>query len=331
MPEDAGARQLRLRAAIAAALHDVDVLAPSAEALMARYRSGELPSGAIITSPAAAAAYAAYRMPATAGAVGAALRQVKQVLPGWAPLRHLDLGAGTGAAAWAVADELPTVAAMTLLEQSPAAIALGQAVLGAGQVLRTATWQQWELAERAELPPADLVTATYVLGELDDDQQHRLVDLAARSAAVVVLVEPGTPAGYRRILAARARLIASGLTIVAPCPHQRECPLAAGRSDWCHFAARVDRSPLHRRLKAAERSFEDEKFSFVAASRSGQPGPPGARVIRRPRRRKGLVSLYLCLDTGDAQEQLVSRRQGDTYRQAVDTEWGDAWPAGGGQ
>lgn len=319
----------RLHAAISVALSGAGPLGPSTQGLMATYRSGQPPAGPILSSATAAAAYAAYRMPATVAAIGAAVRQVRLVLPGWAPHRLLDLGAGTGAVAWAVAGELPTVADLLLLDQSPSAIAVGRAVLAAGALLPAATWKQWELDEVPDPSHADLVTVAYVLGELDLAQQHRMVDLAARSGAVVVLVEPGTPAGYRRILAARAQLLSGGLSVIAPCPHQRACPLAADGRDWCHFAQRVDRSPLQRRLKGADRSFEDEKFSFVAASRLAESEPTGARVLRRPRRRKGLVSLHLCLDTGEAQERLVSRRQGAVYRDAVDTEWGDAWPPGG--
>ncbi len=36
--------------------------------------------------------------------------------------------------------------------------------------------------------------------------------------------------------------------VAAPCPHERDCPLA-GTADWCHFAVRVARSSAHRQAK----------------------------------------------------------------------------------
>ena len=144
----------------------------------------------------------------------------------------------------------------------------------------------------AALPSADLATAAYVLGELTAGQQMALITLAARTAPVVVLVEPGTPAGHRRILTARAQLMAAGYLIAAPCPHQLGCPLDIA-GDWCHFGARLPRSALHRQVKGAELSYEDEKFSYVAAVRADPavagPELPAGRVVRRPQQRKGLV------------------------------------------
>ena len=83
--------------------------------------------------------------------------------------------------------------------------------------------------------------------------------------------------------------------------------------------------PAHRRLKGGELSYEDEKFSYVAAIRPGQGATPG-RVLRRPVQRKGLVSMSVCAPDGATRTELVSKRQGDLYRAARDVEWGDAWP-----
>jgi len=98
-----------------------------------------------------------------------------------------------------------------------------------------------------DVPAADLVTVSYVLGELTDAQQRDLVARAAAAAGLLMIVEPGTPAGYARVIAARDQLVGLGHTVVAPCPHQEPCPLASG--DWCHFGVRVNRTALHRRIK----------------------------------------------------------------------------------
>jgi ribosomal protein RSM22 (predicted rRNA methylase) len=262
----------------------------------------------------------------------------------------VDFGAGTGGAAWAVADELPSIESMTLLEQSADAIRLGKAILAAADVpvLRAATWHPWQLpaagalpsaapapapaaqAPAAPAPAADLAIAAYVLGELTPAQQAALVALAARAAPAVLLVEPGTPAGHRRILAARTQLLAAGYVVAAPCPHQLDCPLAI-EGDWCHFGARLQRSAVHRQAKGVELSYEDEKYSYVAAVRpDGLDGmavtAPDGRIVRRPQQRKGLVTLSLCARDGTFRRDLVSKSKGEVYRQARKISWGDGWP-----
>jgi len=333
-----------LTAAVQAALTGAHTgsLGASVQRLIAAYRAGEVPPAPVITSRIDAAAYAAYRMPATAAATAAALRETRLSLPGWAPSSLIDFGAGTGGSAWAVASDLPSIEAITLLEQSPDAIRLGTAIFAQAEsaVLRSASWRPWRLREsdggqagvpEAGLPTADLATVCYVLGELTPAQQAALTMLAASAAPAVVLVEPGTPAGHRRILAARARLLSAGYQVAAPCPHELDCPLDVD-GDWCHFGARLQRSAMHRQAKGAELAYEDEKFSYVAAIRphagsteAGRPDLPGGRVVRRPQQRKGLVMLDLCRADGSSSRELVSKSKGESYRRARKTAWGDRW------
>jgi ribosomal protein RSM22 (predicted rRNA methylase) len=336
--EQAGAQPgTALRAAVEAALAGQrgPALSAGVERLMTAYRSGDYPDRPVLSSARDAAAYAAYRMPATAAAVSAAIRQLRLALPGWAPGSLADLGAGTGGAAWAAVAELPGIGSVALYEQAGPAVSLGRAIFAASgaEVLRRAGWHRWRLPSDGEpgapdgpdLVATDLVTAGYILGELSGQQQERLAMLAARARAVVI-VEPGTPAGHRRVLAARARLLSAGFTVLAPCPHQLACPVAVA-GDWCHFAARLQRSAMHRQAKGAELSYEDEKFSYVAAVRDparGGPGPAG-RVIRRPQLRKNLVLLDLCASDGTSQRQLVGKSSGAAYRRARKAGWGDAW------
>lgn len=176
--------------------------------------------------------------------------------------------------------------------------------------------------------PAGLVTVSYVLGELSEDVRREVVADAARSARDgVVVVEPGTPEGYLRVLEARRQLVADGFEVLAPCPHSAACPME-GTADWCHFAARVQRSALHRRVKGGELGHEDEKFAYVAAVRPGESGggPAAGRVVRHPQLRKGQVLLQLCTAGEGLARTTVSKRQGTRYRAARDLRWGDTWP-----
>ncbi|HEX8004172.1 MAG TPA: small ribosomal subunit Rsm22 family protein [Mycobacteriales bacterium] len=310
----------RLRAAIDAYLTGTRAasLGGAVDDLMTAYRSAEVPDRVLLGSDREVAAYAAYRMPATYVAVRAALHQTATALPGWAPASVVDAGAGTGAASWAVADAFPA-ATLTLLEQSEPAMRVGRA-LG----LPRAEWRSWRMAGAVDLPPADLVVCAYVLGEVPEATRAAFVAAVVDRAGAVLLVEPGTPPGYARVVAARRALVEAGWRLVAPCPHEAECPLA-GTRDWCHFAARVERSALHRRLKDARLGWEDEKYSFVAAVRAGSPDWPEARVLRHPQTRKGLVSLELCVADGRAERRLVGKREGGVYRAARKVSWGDRW------
>ncbi len=316
-----------LRAALAGLL---DGLPPkqatqAVDRLIASYR-GETPTNApILRDRSDVVAYAAYRMPATFEAVRSALDALVEAAPGWTPATHTDVGGGTGAASWAVAGawEGP---ATTVLDWAEPALALGRELAEASGVpaLRDVRWEQARIGAALELAPADLITVSYVLKELTAAARTELVDAAAAAGQAVVIVEPGTPDGYARIIEARDRLIAAGLTIAAPCPHSDACPIAPG-SDWCHFSARVSRSSLHRQVKGGSLSHEDEKFSYVVATRF-PTAPAAARITRRPQIRKGQVLLELCTREEGLARSTVTKRHGELYRAARNIAWGDPWP-----
>ncbi len=279
------------------------------EQLSAAYR-GEAPSRAARTR-AQVGAYLAYRAPATFAAAAAVFRQVASRRPGWAPRSLLDVGAGPGVAAWAAVEAWPSLTALTLVEVEPEMLAAGR------ELLPGARWIAGDVADARG--PADLVVASYVLGELPDVSGSAL-RLWRQAADTVAFVEPGTPSGYRRALAARAAVLDAGGHTIAPCPHDRPCPLPP--DDWCHFAVRLPRSKLHRRAKAVELGYEDEKFSYAVLGREPVPQAP-ARVIRQPQVRSGHVNLVTCEPDG-IHERTVSRKQGALYKDAKRAAWGDA-------
>ena len=185
------------------------------------------------------------------------------------------------------------------------------------------TWLTSDVAmDEINGEPRDLATLAYVLNELAPEDRPRLVERLWRlTTDTLVIVEPGTPAGWQRVLAARRQLIAGGAYVIAPCPHANECPLQP--PDWCHFARRVARSRLHRQAKSADVPWEDEKFSYVAVSRK-QATAVGARVIARPRKASGRVTLKLCRPDGSAGDQLFSRRDGAQFKRASRSDWGSS-------
>ncbi|MGW0207776.1 small ribosomal subunit Rsm22 family protein [Streptomyces sp. NPDC003233] len=298
--------------------------AGAVERLIAHYR-GDTPTHApILRDRADVAAYAAYRMPATFEAVHSALEAFARAVPDWTPGSHVDVGGGTGAATWAVTATWPGERGVTVLDWAEPALALGREIAAANPALRGARWQRARIGADLTLDDTDLVTVSYVLNELSAPDRAALVDAAATAAQAVVIVEAGTPAGYARVIEARDRLIRAGLHVVAPCPHSAACPIEPGR-DWCHFSARVARSSLHRQVKGGTLPYEDEKFSYVAATRL-PAAPAPSRVIRRPQIRKGQVLLDLCEAGERLARTTVTKRHGPLYKAARDAEWGDRWP-----
>ncbi|MEV7325003.1 small ribosomal subunit Rsm22 family protein [Streptomyces sp. NPDC093970] len=302
--------------------------ASAVERLIASYRGATPTDAPILRDRADVVAYAAYRMPATFEAVRAALTAFADTAPeGWAPESHVDVGGGTGAATWAVTDTWAGVRPVTVLDWAEPALALGREIAAASPELRDAEWRRARIGAGLTIESTDLVTVSYVLNELDEAARGTLVDAVATAARTVVIVEAGTPAGYARVIEARDRLVAAGFRVAAPCPHSAACPITPG-TDWCHFSARVSRSSLHRQVKGGSLAYEDEKFSYVAATRL-PAAPAPARVVRRPQIRKGQVLLDLCEKDEHLRRTTVTKRHGDLYKAARDADWGDEWPPPG--
>jgi ribosomal protein RSM22 (predicted rRNA methylase) len=261
-------------------------------------------------------AYAAQRAPATYAAAAAVLGRLAEQRPDWRPRSLLDVGAGPGTASWAARAVWPGLERLVLVEAEPAMVALGREL----DTDPRTEWVAGELRPRSE--EFDLVLVAYVLNELPPDRVEAVAgSLWASTADTLVVLEPGTPAGYRNVLSARAQAIAAGGFTLAPCPHDEPCPLF--EPDWCHFAARLQRSEAHRSVKAASRGFEDEKFSYAALAREPQPRA-AARIIRPPQVRPGHVLLELCEPSGVGRTT-VSRRDRESFRRARKAAWGDAF------
>lgn len=348
-----------LRHAVDQALDGIALgdLTAAAARLSRRYRA-EIRDGRFhLSDELAALAYLTTRLPATYAAIRAALSMVTERLPDLRPGRQLDLGAGPGTAFWAARDCWPDLGSAILLEGSAAIRRQGELLIARafdaeGDAPPQVTWIDADLARldggmasalgNAGLGSADLVSLCYVLDELSPGARHHLVEMAwSQCRGLLLIVEPGTPAGWRRILAARDQLLADGAQMVAPCPHALPCPLlppllpgqsapqpvSAADEDWCHFSRRVARSRLHRLAKQADMPWEDEKFIFIAVARPAvmQAAAPAAdaRLIAPARGGSGRLQLRLCESDGEVRDRLITKRDGDLYRRARRLDWGD--------
>jgi len=311
-----------LKAALEARLQGLSQHAAAwrASVISQTYRGGG--GSSVIRSETDALAYAVSRMPATYAAITASLNALRTLTPDFAPASLLDIGAGPGTAAWAAAEAFPSLRTFILLDANAALRALALD-LGRDNIrLRDMTYQYGEARTAlVDALPADLVVASYMIGEIGSAQQKALAELMwAKTRDTLLIVEPGTPAGYARIIALREQLIAAGAHVTAPCPHDGGCPLTA--PDWCHFTQRLPRSRAHKQLKSAELAFEDEKFSYVALTRASVTRRP-ARVLAQPDVAKVEVTAKLCTPDGLMIAKIPRRAKAD-YARARRWRWGDA-------
>ena len=129
-----------------------DALRRATATLIEVYRSGSPPTAQVLRDPTTAAAYAAYRMPATHAAVSRALRHATDLVPDdlLAVRSVVDLGGGTGAATWAVAETFPDLEDATVLDGSADALALGRRIAAHGEGAVTAA--SWSASSSAPIP-----------------------------------------------------------------------------------------------------------------------------------------------------------------------------------
>jgi len=311
-----------LTAVLNAKLHGLsrsDAAARS-DAISKTYRSGG--GSTAIRSEADALAYALARMPATYAAVTASLNALQEVRPEFAPASLLDCGAGPGTASFACAEAFASLQSFTLLDANPALRALALDLARGSTRIPSPRYDLGDAAAKiADAPAADLVIASYVINELSDSARQKLVAaMWAKTRDTLVIVEPGTPAGYARILEARAMLIGDGAQVIAPCPHDAACPLAA--PDWCHFSQRLQRSKVHKQLKSAELPYEDERFIYVALSRTQVARRP-SRVLAQPVMTKVAITAKLCTPDGVI-AAVAPRRDKAAYARYRKVDWGDA-------
>lgn len=240
------------------------------------------------------------------------------------PYRILDLGAGTGAAAWpALARAAAAGHAALSLDVCDTSRAALRALHETFLALRPSAFPTALLrthltsARDLDLPPHayDLVILHYVLNELPPDEQLALLEHAARFLApdgILLLCEPLVRAVGDRLRAWRDYAMDTlHLHLLAPCPHELACPLR----EPCHA---VRTFPLPRTLQilatALHRDLRHLAFTFLAltpapaAAPTSDTAPLAARLVASPTFAKGQTLCPACLPDGSfARLQLLHR------------------------
>lgn len=283
-----------------------------------RYEGGE--GKKLLSQYIEAVVYSLVRLPATFGAVTDAIQYSLEYFDGEIE-SLLDVGAGTGAATWAIVNAL-SIKQVTCLEREKVMRQVGEMLMKEGSdELINAKWISADLTSSDIVVSADLVVSSYVINEMaKEDRQKVLENLWNATNKMLLIVEPGTPAGFGIMKEARGYILSKGGYVLAPCPHMGECKISD--DDWCHFTCRVQRSKIHKLLKEADVAYEDEKYSYMAFVKEEISGAK-ARILRHPYIEKGKISLELC-GHNENKKVSITKKDGKLFKIARKAKHGDS-------
>lgn len=282
-----------------------------------KYRENTGKGNKIITSNSEAIAYAISRMPATYCAVYSSLSQTLKKYKNEIKTVY-DIGAGTGSATWAI-QELLQPQKITCLEYEKEMLKIGERLMKKTET--KASWEQFDITKDCFQEKADLVISSYMLNELEESSRKNAIQkMWEATSGLLLLIEPGTPKGFKHILEAREILLQQNANIVAPCTHNGKCEIS--QDDWCSFYVRVARSGIHRQAKNGTLGYEDEKFSYIAFSRELTFENGQARILRHPQIGQGHVKVKVCTQNG-IQEKTFTKKDKEAYKKVRKLDAGE--------
>ncbi|AFZ80381.1 mitochondrial small ribosomal subunit Rsm22 family member protein [Theileria equi strain WA] len=209
---------------------------------------------------------------------------------------------------------------------------------------------QYEVYESTEL--FDVVVLPYCMTNIGGTQSRSLLvkNLWNRLniGGMMVIVEPGTPTGFRIIHSLREMFISQlkkgNFHFVAPCPHEGICPMALTGRDWCHFSQRIFKIPHYIYKKGAKsKAIEDEKFSYIVVRKSSGPRDTfddenhakttaeksyfWPRIVLPPLKLGRRVLIDVCSAPHNFKRLIVPKNSPESggYKHARDAIWGDLW------
>lgn len=257
-------------------------------------------------------AYLLFRLPATFAAVNAIFQDLKKVLS-HEITSLIDIGSGPGTATIAALENFDIKKGL-LLEKEQRLIDIAKSFVKKEGL----EFSKIDFRNIQELPNYDLAVFSYSIGEVVDWQN--VIDVAFKACKTLVVIEPGTPRGFERIKEIRNFLIEKKAFLLAPCPHNLKCPVK--EDNWCHFYTRLCRNKWHKDVKGAELGWEDEKFSYIIASKV--PGKPyDHRIVLSPKAHRGHITVDVCSNNGSLQTLTVSKKNKDLYKSIKKKDWGD--------
>ncbi len=255
-------------------------------------------------------------------------------LAGLDVVRITDLGAGVGATstgclAWLAAARARDGATRRMRIELHA-VELGEPAARAFErsVAAAAAHAGFDLALKIEardfrnflIPPSDLVLCQTALNEMLVDATYgrdtvAMVRRWAESAPLLV-IEPALKTTTRALMALRDAILApGGVSVIAPCLHQKPCPMLARGGDWCHEARRIAPTPRvaaidrivgrrdGRALFAFLATIPGSKMDLAEGSDGDTPTAVGRtvplRIVTDPLGSRGKTERLVCRGDGE--------------------------------
>lgn len=269
----------------------------------------------------ACAAYSLYFAPQTHARLLHVLAELPPFPSTAQPLRVLDLGAGTGAAAWALLDHLGRrPVALTARDHARPALRCLHDLFTS---LRNSRWPEATLRTQCEPVEAlanpaeksDVILLHYVLNELSPATRRTLLARAARALAPggrLIVCEPllREAGDYLRDLRTFA-LGELGLHLLAPCPHEQPCPLGEPCHDVRTWIPPRSLQILNATLR---RDLRHLAFALLVLTpaRPAAPESLRARIVGSPAHAKGQTLCPACCADGQIHRLQLLHRAFDT-------------------
>jgi ribosomal protein RSM22 (predicted rRNA methylase) len=199
-------------------------------------------------------AYLMTRMPFSLAAMDQIMLQLKKRIPEYQPVSILDFGTGPGTALISAKNTYPeSLQSAVGVDTSSEMLDFAKMFInGPDKPLASFDSLLFKRQLAKHEPQYDLVVGSHILEHVASKEAFRetlqaLWDATADSG-LLVLVDRGNPNGSDLIQKARAWLIQKcekteqDFHIVAPCAHEKTCPMEKNRS-WCHFSQRLRINP----------------------------------------------------------------------------------------
>lgn len=290
-----------------------------AQNLSKKYMTEKRNGQTLLSEEQEALAYSIMRMPATFGAVATALKNTLNIAVNCKIETILDIGAGTGAGAWAV-NELINARKITCIERENVMRKIGQALMKYNNEMEKVEWLDQDITNCQTIKGADLILISYVINELKAEDRKKVIKkILDLESKIILIIEPGTPEGFQNIKEIQKIALETGAFIIAPCTSQEICSLP--KDDWCHSVVRIERSKFHKILKDGEAPFEDEKFSYIAISKHDL-GRAQSRILRHPIIENGKITLKLCTQ-GKIEQKIITKKEKEQFKLARKKKCGD--------
>lgn len=290
----------------------------SSQEISNKYRNNAGDGKILVNRQEQALSYAISRMPSTYCAIYSALNHTLANYSEQIKTCY-DIGTGTGAATWAI-NQLLDFKKTKCFEKEDVMMDIGKKLMEESKLKEQVEWNKLDILTEDISEKADLVITSYMINELPEFSRNEIIKkLWNITNKILLIIEPGTPAGFKNVLKAREILLNEGAYIIAPCSHQKKCQIQ--EEDWCSFYVRVNRSGIQRLAKKGELGYEDEKFSYIAFSKtpinSYKP-----RILRHPQIHQGYVKIKICTNNG-IEEKTYSKKDGKTYKKMRKLDAGD--------